>query len=510
MRRTGRAARAITLALAAVMVAVVAAAAYGQQAVPVGKGSYASDPPTADGNPKGFDSRTLNVVGQPDRPIPTNQWWTRVLFDKFARALWCPPFRFDTSEKGLAIILPTKFTNNGGELVAEFPMTVGGKDFRPADCRAKDWSDWGLVMQLAESPTRYFNATVVKGSPYVWLEYAGIQPQVGFDRLADAKFFDKTGAAVTLPATTDCLGVEYHERCFGLFGPDGTTFALDKDRAAVTFSGKGQYLVVAALPSRKDLETLYAHAFAVPRDTKLSWTYDAAKGEVVTNWKVTTEVLKGSEKQAMLGWIAHHWRTTTNDIAFNKIEYISPRGPIRCAMGNDVTIAYKFSGIVPNLPMPADMTGKNPFDPKRMTEYLQALAAKPDYGEETYWGGKDILRMGQDALMAQQMDDAELQGKFTDNLRTALADWFTYTPGEAAHYFTYYPHFKALVGIKPSYGSEAFNDQHFHYGYLTFASAMLGAGPEVPGGLRRDGPPGGQGIRQLGPRGQAVRIPQDL
>ena len=43
-----------------------------------------------------------------------------------------------------------------------------------------------------------------------------------------------------------------------------------------------------------------------------------------------------------------------------------------------------------------------------------------------------------------------------------------------AHYFARYPKWHALIGMKPSYGSEAFNDNHFHYGYFTAAAAMLG------------------------------------
>jgi len=158
---------------------------------------------------------------------------------------------------------------------------------------------------------------------------------------------------------------------------------------------------------------------------------------------------------------------------FNKLEYLSPRGKLRCAVGNEFSITYPFSGIVPNLPAPKVTGGKNSYDPARMRTYLEMLAARPNYGEDTYWGGKDILRMGQDCLMAQQTGDPTYR-VFGRNLRTAMIDWFTYTPGEQAHYFVRYPRWKALVGVKPSYGAENFNDHHFHYGYFTWAAALLG------------------------------------
>ena len=83
-------------------------------------------------------------------------------------------------------------------------------------------------------------------------------------------------------------------------------------------------------------------------------------------------------------------------------------------------------------------------------------------------------------LIAQQMHDPAFD-TLRNSLRTALTDWFTYTPGEKAHYFARYPNWHALIGFKPSYGSEGFNDNHFHYGYFTTAAAMLGhGGPAVP------------------------------
>ena len=108
-----------------------------------------------------------------------------------------------------------------------------------------------------------------------------------------------------------------------------------------------------------------------------------------------------------------------------------------------------------------------------MRDYLTRYAARTGYGDDTYWGGKSLTQLGQYMLIARQMHDPA-ENTLRDSLRTALTDWYTYTPGETAHYFARYPKWHALIGMKPSYGSEAFNDNHFHYGYFTTASAMLG------------------------------------
>jgi hypothetical protein len=466
--------RLTTLLLGGVLAGTTSVPAEAQRPVPVGKGSYADAPtPQTPFKMQEFNVRPLYLVHEDDRPIPTNQWWTDLIANKFARSLWAFPLKIDTSERGIDLFFPTRWADAGNDPVSEFPLSVGGKDFRPADARANRWSDWGVVFRLGESPGKYFDVTLVRGMPCVWLEFAGVEPELRLAGGAPGRFFSRRGGPLVLPAAVDCLCIESAGRCWGVFAPDGTRFLADGNALGVAFSGRARYLVVCPLPSRGDLEYCYRYAFAIPRDTKLSWKYDPAKGTVTTHWAITTEVLKGSEPRVIQGWLPHHYRDTASDLALGKLEYLSPRGKLRCAVGNEFSIAYPFSGIVPNLPVPKASGGKNPYDPARMRAYLEMLAARSNYGDDTYWGGKDILRLGQDALMAQQTGDPTYR-VFGRQLRAAMIDWFTYTPGEQAHYFVRYPRWKALVGVTPSYGSEAFNDHHFHYGYFTWAAALLG------------------------------------
>ncbi len=331
---------------------------------------------------------------------------------------------------------------------------------------------------MAASPEKYFDVTLVRGIPQVWIECHGVQPELRFEKAAGVKFFDRAGRESALPLAGDCLGIEYRDRRFGLFAPDGTQFkatqdGLDVEFAAAAHESTARYLVVCTLPARKDLETFYQHAFAIPRDTKLSWQYDPARGVVTTTWKITTEALKGTERRVVQGWLPHHYRGTTADLAFNGMEYLSPRGSSAARRATSSTSLFHFPASCRIFPAPKLSRGTNAFDPAQMRGYFETLAAKANYGGDTYWGGKDILRFGQDALMAQQLNDPN-RSAFIDHLRTALVDWFTYSPGEKEHYFVRYPRWKALVGCNPSYGSEGFNDHHFHYGYFAWAAALLG------------------------------------
>ena len=131
------------------------APAPGEKAVAVGKGSYADSlPPEADAKIKEFAARKLNLVKEDDRPIPTNQWWTDVLVSQYGRSLWTFPLKIDTTPKGLDLFFPTRWCAEGNDPESEFPLQVGGTDFKSAGARAKDWSDWGLVFRMSQAVRR--------------------------------------------------------------------------------------------------------------------------------------------------------------------------------------------------------------------------------------------------------------------------------------------------------------------------------------------------------------------
>ena len=73
-----------------------------QEAVKVGKGSYAAFPPPGMVKDKGvdkiaeFENAPVYLVKNDGRPIPSNQWFVRLLNDPFGRAI-LEKFLFSTS-----------------------------------------------------------------------------------------------------------------------------------------------------------------------------------------------------------------------------------------------------------------------------------------------------------------------------------------------------------------------------------------------------------------------------
>ena len=259
-----------------------------QVVVPAGKGSYASFPPPgeANGKPAAFEKKTLYLVKEDDRPIPSNKWWTQLLVNKFARSLWSYPFKVDTSEKGLEIYFPIRWSPAGNDPLCEFPLTVTGNEFKPVDARAKDWSDWLLSFRLGETADKFMDVTLGEGLPCLWIECHGVAPVLSLPTGVALETFGKSG---------DSIGLKFKDRHIGVFAPDGTKFSVEGGTVNVEFAGKAQYLVIAALPAAKDLEYFHRYAYAIPRDTKLAWQYEPAKCRTCRrrkSWGATTTTIR--------------------------------------------------------------------------------------------------------------------------------------------------------------------------------------------------------------------------
>ena len=457
-----------------------------QEPVAVGKGSYAAfpSPGLVVDKQKNIDrveeteNRRLYLVKDDGRPIPSNKWYQNLLFQQYGTGLWALPHKVDATKEGIEVFFPTTFSGDGVLAIAEFPLVITGRDFIPQDSRAKTWTDWTVSFRSFESERRFMDVTLGEGMPAVWCEFTGVQPVIalggnggkGTRGKRPAAFFDLAGKAASLPVSGDTLGLTYEGRAYGVFAPDGTKFELGAGGVLVTFAGKSAFLVVCPLPTAKDISTFHQHAFAVPRDTQLSWNYDRKVGTITTTWKVMAEPLKGTSKSVLQGWLPHHWRDSTSKLDFNEVAYTTIRGPMKCAAGEEFTLRQPFNGILPNLPAPK-VAG---YDGERVKALLAQHFTDPkkNLGSDTYWGGKGLERYAQAAFIAAQTKDASFE-PIAGKLRATLENWFTYTPGEKEKFFAWYPRRKGLVGFNVSYGSEHFTDHHFHYGYFVYSAGLL-------------------------------------
>jgi endoglucanase Acf2 len=115
---------------------------------------------------------------------------------------------------------------------------------------------------------------------------------------------------------------------------------------------------------------------------------------------------------------------------------------------------------------------------KELTAQVAKDAADlPAFPADTYFGGKALYRAAMLYELAVQLKAEKPAADLKAKLTQTLGQW-TDPQGcdkRQAFCFVYDEQAKGVVGMTPSFGSEEFNDHHFHYGYFLFAAGALAA-----------------------------------
>jgi len=338
------------------------------------------------------------------------------------------------------------------------------------------WSDWGFQFGLPDALGRRIDITLARGVPFVWTKYSGLNPSFN---IGTSTIYDTNGNSISLAGsnnfTASAFAFDYQGRSFGVFAPDNTTFNVSGTVITPQLSGTNNYLVYGLLPAHTNLNEFAQYAFAQVTNTRMDWAYDRASGQIGSTWTLTTTPLKNGQTNTLQGWLPHHYRTTKNNLLFKPYTYLTPRGMMKVAAGNQFQLNYAFHGIAPMLPAPRTNGLPNDYVQSWMQTYVQnfANAGHPN-GDETYGAGKDFGVTAQYMTFAHQMGMTAAETQLRTAMEARLQDWYTYTPGEAHHFFAQYTNLSALIGFDASYGSQGFNDNHFHYGYFMVGTALVG------------------------------------
>jgi endoglucanase Acf2 len=357
---------------------------------------------------------------------------------------------------------------------ASSPEGRFGGNFVATESIVTNWGDWNVDFTMPDSNGHQVAVTMVRGIPFTWTVWTGMNPKIvlgGSTTLYDVNNLAITPVSGTV--TASALAFTYEGKTYGLFLPDDTVCTVTGSSIQPQLSGSNNYMVIGYLPSTSYLSEFAAKAYARPTNTQISWSWDKANGVVNTIWNITTASLKGSNLDTIQGWLPHHYRTTSNSISFRPYTYQTARGTMKCATGRSFQLGFPFKGIAPVLPAPVSTGTTNDYQPARMETFMTSFDPGSMVGD-TYWGGKSLALCAQYMAWAKQMGDTTNFNRLKSALETAFVNWLTYTPGETQGLFCYYSDWHALIGWDASYGSQAFNDLHFHYGYFATAAATLG------------------------------------
>ncbi|HYX36832.1 MAG TPA: glycosyl hydrolase [Oligoflexus sp.] len=383
------------------------------------------------------------------------------------------------------------------------------------------YGDWHINLVTADRNGHEMHSTMAAGSPFSYYSFVHGQPRV---HISDAdgngiRFYSKDGAEIPLAVgqtyTGDHLIVKFTDRrsrqprWYGLFSAQGAVWKREEANQLTIQGTAATFLNVALLPNQstqsiraKDASLVYAHAYAKIIETRSEYKYDEATATITTDFTFKTTLQRqgeGFQSTVLTTLFPHQYKHLESAQGLVPDAAVSTmRGSLRYFEGNTFRTRLINHGILPMFNEPNASPG---YDRTKLLQYLQDEQYVVDpgvYGPDTYGGSKAFLRAAEYLIMADKLGNPKITAydpnqpaffakqAITDTLYNLFEDWFTYAPGQEKIFWgdsrpygfmTYDPpsstSFGQLTGWRAAYGSQALNDQHFHYGYMIHAASIL-------------------------------------
>ena len=437
--------------------------------------------------------------------VPTNDWASSVVFDKYSESLYAHPLAYRAASNGMQMAAPAVTSTTSyvdGEPTVEslledntVELVVGGNNFSAKDAKVDKTTDWTYdILMENNASTSSIMATIGKGTPYAYYTFKNVEPTISLGA-------GGTDLAIYKNSTSsNILGVSLKNKKDGkthyylISAPSGTTWVNAGGKLTAKMPAGKNYMSVAILPDGSDnaFELYKKYAFNFITDTKVEWKYLSNSSKVVTKYNVSTKNMETGANggDTIIALYPHQWRYTNSK--FTGYTYETIRGTMKTVVGTSYSTTMQYNGILSSLPVTKDeeTVGKI----KDQLGYLYSYRKSKDDpkwicflegqygGYDTYWVGKNLNTLSDAIWLADQFKDNDMKTMTNDmveGVENYLKFWFdpyrAYIDGQHVDdYFYYDKEYGTLIGYPTSYDSDKqVNDHHFHYGYWIKAAAAV-------------------------------------
>ena len=465
--------------------------------------------------------KTSNIT----KPLPTNKWFTSILhnpYHAYSLKMFTYPQNFECApdsshSKGLVISYPKvkysadvisygygadtyNYSYPNNIKISEY-SSIANNNFVDFDSAKLDkYSDFATTVKWEES-NYWLKATFGQGMVFSYFEcdssgYPTIEFPYEWEQHGRIYLY-KPNSTTPIEYGLDIdtggsdriiLETRFNDNrsvFYGIFVSSGTTFKQcswgdNFNRIFMVMPTDKRYFSIGLLPSANineaiaDLELYYKYAYNFVIDTKVNWEVSSSDYSSKTTFNITTTKKRTDVEDQQEGTLfclyPHQYANLYSSTEFiaNKT-FDTLRGTLKLTTGNSFSIKTPFNGIVPffNYDVQDIRT--------TLSNYLQIdnnetpVSSVPT---NTYHGGKVLAKLANMLPIADNLNDDTVRKSIIIKLKNPLSIWFKYS-NQAEKYFAYDNLWGGLIGINNSYGSEQYNDHHFHYGYFIYTAAIL-------------------------------------
>ncbi len=374
---------------------------------------------------------------------PTNKWFSGLVFGDTAQPVFPLPLSFGVDAKGFAFGLPT-VTTTAKTIMGGYAPIISVGTGSGTTWTVTGYDELSVTLEAAAGGKPVGSVRIAEGSPFVSFTAAGSVA------LTSNLPFAASGAAWTVQGGAASYGLVTAGQV------SGTSVNLSPGQTATWF----------AVPDGGNLETMAKLAADPLKATSASYQ---VRDTATTTLAYTT----GNGGDTAFAAMPHQTRSLV-DAGEPIGSYASSYGTLTLYAGKKLTWTEPLQAARAGL----DLSRLSESERSELADAVKAdVAALKPYPADTYFGGKALYRDAQLWEIAKQVGADAEAAKLKERVTTQLLQWTEPKGCETrdAFCFFYDTRNHGMVGRTPSFGSDEFNDHHFHYGYFLYAAGVLAA-----------------------------------
>ncbi len=399
-------------------------------------------------------------------PVPTNQWYSSVAFVPTSEPIFALPIAVKMESDGFGVSYPDIVSTADTVFASYMPdirMTFDRSSLPSIDSYIGNHDDLSVEVVEKSGQDTISRLRITRGSPFI---FASFSPNLSFElSVRNQGSIDRVG--------DDCVLFSESGKYFAFFFSPETMLVNEPSDGKISFrsSSQGADFSIAVLPNPESVEYFRSFAFDPIISTNVSFVESGDR--VKSRFSIRTK--DGGD--TIFSLLPRQVSALDSDAGsadrIPDVSYQSLKGEQIAYLGKE----FSFSREVPSLPDHLDIESLPDNDKETLRELVKAdVKTEKLTAEDTYFLGKQLFSMANLLDISERLGMTEESNSLKKSLRTELELWRENTFSTAdigGKYFIYDPKIRGIVGEKSSFGSDQFNDHHFHYGYFIFAASIL-------------------------------------
>lgn len=389
---------------------------------------------------------------------PTNRWFSGLVFGPEPQPVFPLPLSFRLGESGFAFGVPTVRSQPG--LIAGAAADHVAVQTEASRATVTRFDEVSVTITLSSAAVTddettddaLAAVTIARGSPVV-----SYTARTAHTLTLDVGLAPAEELADVWTTTVD--GQQY-----ALVAPGAS---VDGDGREVSLSG-GATANWVAVPTGAGLDEVAAAAASPIASVVVDEGLDDAFATT------TLRYLTADGSPTLIGSLPHHRVGDAPDCSLGTLA--SSYGPMAFCVSDRLVSTAPVNAPPDSDGLAAlDLAALSAEERSELRDSVQLdAAALPDLAADTYFGGKGLARTATLLTLASGLDMPRVADALAAELADALRVWSEPAGCETRddRCFVYDPAVRGLVGLVPSFGSEDFNDHHFHYGSFLYAAAI--------------------------------------